>query len=61
MVDALAKPKSDKSLLKIIADDYNVLKIFVKKIKLNREMVSNNSVYEMCVNKLHHKPKINFC
>ena len=54
MVDAFAKPESDKSLPN--ADEYNQFEVYLKKIKiLNEEVVYHNEFHKMCMNKLHQR------
>ena len=56
MVDAHAKPESDKSLPKINAAEYNEFKTYLKRIEiLIEEVVFKNEFYGMCVKELHHK------
>ena len=50
MVDAFAKSKSDKLIVKINPDVYNEFKMYLKRIKiLSEEVVSNNQFYKMCM------------
>ena len=59
MVDDVAKPESDKLILKVNADEHNECKMYLKRIKiLNKEVVSFYEFYKMCMKELHYKHKI---
>ena len=56
MVDVFSKPESDKLLPKFNAEEYNEFKMYLKRIKiLNKEVVSHNEFYKMCMKELHQK------
>ena len=56
MVDALAKPESEKSLPKFITDEYNEFEMYLKRLIYSmRKWDFNNEFYKMCMSKLHQK------
>ena len=56
MVNAFAKPESDKSLPKFNAGEYDEFTMYLKRIKiLNNKVVSHNELSKMFMKELHQK------
>ena len=56
LVNAFAKPESDKSLPKLIADEYNEFEMYLMRIKIfKKEFVSHKKVFKICMKALYQK------